>query len=120
MNKSVNVKSGEVFAIPLFLSEEKDTRSFSRNKFNDEGQAFAYCRIFEDLGGGGILIEVFDLTGTINEETAGVYKSNRLFSLVAVSALESQKNAGKNRIPGRLRQRIRFPIFGNWLGCRRD
>lgn len=35
MNKLANLTIGEIYAIPLFLSEEKDTKSFSRNKFTD-------------------------------------------------------------------------------------
>ncbi|WP_255424794.1 hypothetical protein [Aquimarina sp. BL5] len=42
MNKSANEHSGEIFAIPLFFSTEKDTKSFSRNKFEDKGKEFVF------------------------------------------------------------------------------
>ncbi|WP_299181596.1 Imm26 family immunity protein [uncultured Aquimarina sp.] len=95
MNKLANVSSGEIYAIPLFLSAEKDTKSFSRDKFQNKGKEFAFCRIIEDLKGGGILVEVFDYIGTLDESLSDIIKSNRLFPPISTSGLGIGKKRWK-------------------------
>jgi len=49
MNKLANVKSGELYAIPLFLTEYQDSKSFSREKFEEPDKQFVFCsRISEE------------------------------------------------------------------------
>jgi hypothetical protein len=67
MNKLANVKSGELYAIPLFITEYQDSKSFSKEKFEEPDKQFVFCRIIEDLGG-GILIEVFNKIGSLSAD----------------------------------------------------
>ena len=60
VNKLANVAGGEIFAIPLFLSDRSELERFKKSDFLGEDKKFAYCRVIKDLGGGGILIEVFN------------------------------------------------------------
>ena len=95
MNKLANVNSGEIYAIPLFVSDKPDNESFVREKFIDRGKNFAFCRVIEDLAGGGILIELFDLIGTIDQDLHTVINSKRLFNPVSVSGLGFYKKRWK-------------------------
>jgi hypothetical protein len=95
MKKLVNVNEGEIFAIPLFLSNEKDNKSFSRDKFKERGKEFVFCRVIEDRKGGGIIIEVFDLIGDIDQSLEDILKTKRLFKPVAISGLGIYKKRWK-------------------------
>ena len=95
MNKLANVTAGEIYAIPLFLSEEKDTKNFARNKFEDRGKEFVFCRVIEDNGGVGILVEVFDLIGEFNQDLNTIIKSNRIFQPIAISGVAVYKKRWK-------------------------
>ncbi len=95
MNKLANVISGEIYAIPLFLSDTPDIKSFSREKFQEEDRQFVFCRVIEDLSGGRILIEVFDKIGNLSTSIQEIISSKKLFSPVAVSGLGIYKKDGK-------------------------
>ncbi|MBQ4818698.1 hypothetical protein J8M14_01415 [Aquimarina sp. MMG016] len=43
--------------------------------------------MIDDLKGGGILIEVFDHIGVLNEPLSDILKSNRLFPPISASGL---------------------------------
>lgn len=79
------VKEGEIYAIPLFVSDKPDNTSFIRDSFHDKGKEFAYCRIIEDRLGSGILVEVFNLVNDLNIDIETIIKSDRLFPAVAIT-----------------------------------
>ncbi len=87
MKKLVTLNGGEIFAIPLFLSDEKSTKSFARNKFTDKGKEFVFCRIIEDRQGSGYLTEIFDLVGNFDESLDNILQSKRLFQPIAITGM---------------------------------
>ena len=87
MRQSSKLEEGEIYAIPLFLSDEKSTKSFARNKFTDRGKEFVFCRIIEDRQGSGYLTEIFDLVGDLNESLEKIISSNRLFQPIAITGM---------------------------------
>jgi len=54
-----DVIPGELYAIPLFLSDVHDMHRVILNVLRGKDSQFAYCRIIADLGSAGFLIEVF-------------------------------------------------------------
>ena len=48
-----NVIPGEVYAIPLFLTDIHPMTRVSLKDLRGDDKKFAYCRIIEDLGSGG-------------------------------------------------------------------
>ena len=95
MNNLANVKSGELYAIPLFLVEYPDSKSFSKEKFEEFDRQFVFCRIIEDLGGGGILIEIFDKIGNLRTKVQDVVSSKRLFNPITISGVGIYKKRWK-------------------------
>lgn len=95
MKKTTKLIAGEIYAIPLFLSDVSSIKSFSRNKFEDKGKEFAFCRIIVDKQGGGSLIEVFDLVGDLHQDLESIIKSERLFDPIATSGLAMSKKRWK-------------------------
>ncbi|WP_452229600.1 immunity 26/phosphotriesterase HocA family protein [Lacinutrix sp. MEBiC02404] len=95
MKKTTKLNGGEIYAIPLFLSGESSIKSFSRDKFEDKGKEFAFCRVIEDKEGGGIFIEVFDLIGNLNQDLESIISSKRLFQPIATSGLAMTKKRWK-------------------------
>lgn len=87
VNKLANVSGGEIFAIPLFLSDRSELARFKKSDFSGENKKFAYCRIIKDLGGGGILIEVFTLIDGLSPEIEDIIQSGRLFPPIAINGL---------------------------------
>ena len=87
VNKLANVREGEIFAIPLFLSDRSDLERFKKSDFSGKNKKFAYCRIIKDLGGGGILIEVFTLIDGLSPEIEDIIQSGRLFPPIAINGL---------------------------------
>ena len=53
MNKRANVKSGEIYAIPLVLENELDNKSFAKYRLDEYSNEFVFCRVIEDLGAEG-------------------------------------------------------------------
>lgn len=95
MKSLEKLKGGEIFAIPLFVSDIMDNISFSRNKFEDKGKEFAFCRIIYNKKGSGLIIEVFDLIGTLNQDLESIISSKRLFRPIAVTGLGIYKKRWK-------------------------
>jgi len=91
MNKLANVKSGEIYAIPLFLENELDNKSFAKYRFDEYSNEFVFCRIIEDLGGGGILIEVFSKKGNLKTELNDIIIYPRLFAPITISGVAIYK-----------------------------
>ena len=94
MQSIKKIKAGNIYAIPLFLpgpgkdgDMKENTVNYSKQDFKDRGQEFAFCRIIEDLGSSGILIEVFDIIGRLDIEPQKIVSNRRLFSPVLVSGL---------------------------------
>lgn len=96
------IKAGSIYAIPLFLpgsgkdgDMKENTVSYSKQNFKEKGQEFAFCRIIEDLGASGILIEVFDVLGRLDTDPQIIISSGRLFSPVLVFGLGIRKKRWK-------------------------
>ena len=87
VNKLANVTGGDIFAIPLFLSDRSELERFKKSNFLGEDKKFAYCRVIKDLGGGGILIEVFNLIDGLSPTVDGIIQSGRLFPPIAINGL---------------------------------
>ena len=87
VNKLANVRGGEFFAIPLFLSDRSELERFKKADFLGETKKFAYCRIIKDLGGGGIIVEVFNLINGLSPRIEDIIQAGRLFRPIAVSGL---------------------------------
>lgn len=95
MKKLVEQQGGEIYAIPLFISDIADNKSFSRDKYKDRGKEFAFCRIIVDKDGGGLFTEVFDLIGDLNQNLDSIISSRRLFDPIAISGLGIYKKRWK-------------------------
>lgn len=69
--KKTEVMPGEIYAIPLFLPTEdimENLKNYKKEKFDNRGKEFAFCRIINDKGGSCIFVEVFDQIGTLQED----------------------------------------------------
>ena len=86
-----NVIPGEVYAIPLFLTDIHFTTRVSLKDLRGDDKKFAYCRIIEDRGSGGILVEVFNKVGTLDISIEEVVESMRLFPPVIITPLPIRK-----------------------------
>jgi hypothetical protein len=95
MNKLANVKSGELYAIPLFMIDSADNKSFAKESFEEPDKQFVFCRIIDDFGGGGILIEVFDKTGNLKTTIQDIISSKRLICPVVISGVGIYKKRWK-------------------------
>jgi len=95
MKKLVTLYGGEIFAIPLFVSDIPSNKSFSRNKFEDKGKEFVFCRIIEDKEGGGFFAEIFDLVGSLDQNLESIITAKRLFRPLAISGIGIYKKRWK-------------------------
>ena len=75
-----NVIPGEVYAIPLFLTDIHFMTRVSLKDLRGDDKKFAYCRIIEERGSGGILVEVFNKVGTLDISIEEVVES--IYSLL--------------------------------------
>ena len=87
MKKLVEVRPGEIYAIPLFLSDRPANENFSREKMDGEDKEFCFCRIIEDQLGSGIIVEVFNIKGNLTTDLESIINSPRLFRPVAIAGL---------------------------------
>ena len=90
-NKLANVSGGEIFAIPLFLSDRSELERFKKSDFLGDDKQFAYCRVIKDLGGGGILVEDFNLLPALSPKIEEIIQSGRLFQPITISGLAIAK-----------------------------
>lgn len=79
------MKAGDVYSIPLFLTDVSGLTSFSRYDFTKEGMTFCFARVIEHRGGSGLIIEVFNIQGRIDIPLSEIISSSRLFNPVAVA-----------------------------------
>ena len=86
-----DVIPGEVYAIPLFLTDIHFMTRVSLKDLRGDDKKFAYFRIIEDLGSGGILVEVFNKVGTLDISIEEVVESMRLFPPVIIIPLGIRK-----------------------------
>lgn len=85
MNKrKLTVKPGDVYFVPLFLSHDISTKSYSRYKFGGEEQRFCFLRIIKDLMGSGLLVEVFNYVGDMESTVESITARERLFDPVLI------------------------------------
>jgi hypothetical protein len=92
----VSVTPGEMFAVPLFVSDEPVNKRFGARAFDGRGNEFAYLRVIAETGGAGILVEVFDRVGPVTAELEPVTVADRLFRPVAVAGLGIYKKRWKS------------------------
>jgi hypothetical protein len=86
------VHPGEVYAIPLFLTDVPTlTRFGRRDAFSGRGAEFTYCRAIDDERGSGLLVEVYDLVGPLDADLTTVIAAPRLFRPVATTRLAMHK-----------------------------
>ena len=79
------MQPGNIYSIPLFLSNVSGLKSFARYDFTQEGLEFCFARVIEDRKGSGILIEVFDIRGNIDTPVSKIVSCSRLFNPVVVA-----------------------------------
>jgi len=87
MKKLVELQEGEIYAIPLFVSDIPSHKSISKSKFEDKGKEFAFCRIIENKKGSGYFAEVFDLVGDLQQDLESIITSKRLFRPIAITGM---------------------------------
>lgn len=85
--KDLDLKGGEIFAIPLFIPYDTDMKRFSKKFHKEKNGQYAFCRIISDEQGGGYLIEVFSEVGCLNSSMEEIIQSPRLFSPIAITGL---------------------------------
>lgn len=95
MKSLEKLRGGEIFAIPLFLSDIMDNVSFSKNKFEEKGKEFTFCRIIYNKKGSGLIIEVFDIIGSLDQSLESIISAKRLFRPVAITGLGIYKKRWK-------------------------
>lgn len=89
-----NYVDGDMHAVPLFWAEELPEKRFSKKDFAGVKGPFALLRVISNERGGGLLAEVFDTVGSLDDlveslDDVGVDK--RLFRPVAVTSLPIDK-----------------------------
>ncbi|WP_413663090.1 Imm26 family immunity protein [Microbulbifer sp. CNSA002] len=82
--KSLKLEDGDVYFIPLFLTEDYSLKSYSRFKFGEGDQEFCFCRIVASEGGAGILIEIFDFVGPAGSDIESIINRPRLIDPVYI------------------------------------
>lgn len=90
--KDLDLKDGEIFAIPLFIPYGTDMRRFSKKFHNENNGQYIFCQIISNEQGGGYLIEVFSKVGDLNTNLEDIVKSPRLFQPIAITGLGIYKN----------------------------
>jgi hypothetical protein len=85
-----NITPGEIYAIPLHLTEVLPTKSMAKEKY-DPDATYAFARIIEDLAGAGVLIEIFRYLGKLNSPCDTIESSGRLIPPVTISGIEFTK-----------------------------
>lgn len=90
-SKLVKIAEGEIFAIPLFVSDKSPITRFSKKDFLGENKRFAFARVVTDTDGSGLIIEVLDLIGSIKTSLVDIVGSVRLFRPIVVSSLAIYK-----------------------------
>lgn len=72
------VEEGSIFGIPLFMfKDDWDLKLKLEDKDNDK--VFAFGRVIKDEGGSGVLVEIFNKTGSLNTEINEIVNSSLLF-----------------------------------------
>ena len=71
----------------LFLADIIDMTRVSLKDLRGDDKKFAYFRIIEERGSGGILVEVFNKVGTLDISIEEVVESMRLFPPIIITPL---------------------------------
>jgi hypothetical protein len=94
--KSRYADGGEIFCIPLFwLDEGYDSVNKLKLKKEDENKLFSFGRVIEDMKGCGILVEIFNATGTMSLDYEKIITSGRLFKPLFIFWLPIKKKRWK-------------------------
>lgn len=89
--KLVDVTAGEIYAIPLFVSEKSPRTRFYKRDFVGARRSFAFGRVISDEQGGGLIIEVFECVGSVETEIDEIVGAGRLFRPIATTSLAIYK-----------------------------
>lgn len=81
----MDVCGGELYAIPLFVSNDPTLTKYRKESFKGRGKEFVFCRVIKNMGGGGILVEVFNRVDDEQASVASIVTAPRLFRPVPVS-----------------------------------
>jgi Immunity protein 26 len=95
MKRLVSLNGGEIFAIPLFLSDIPENIRITKDQLEGRGKEFVFCRIISDQQGGGYFAEVFNLVGSLDQDLESIIKSGRLFRPISISVLGVYKKRWK-------------------------
>lgn len=86
-----SLAEGEIYAIPLFLSNvPRDTR-FKKSDFEGAGKLYCFARVVSLEGAKGNIIEIFNHTGSLDTPIEEIVAAPLLFRPVACSGLGIQK-----------------------------
>ena len=89
--KDLDLKGGEIFAIPLFIPYGTDMKRFSKKFHKEQDGDYAFCRIISVEDGDSPIIEVFSKIGRLNNSLDDILQSSRLFRPVAITGLGISK-----------------------------
>lgn len=89
--------AGDIFSIPLFVSDKPPLTIFSDRELSGPDKLFAFMRVIHNTGGGGFIIEIFDITGPLETPLDEILKSPRLFRPVAVTGLAIRRKRWRKR-----------------------
>ncbi len=93
--KLVELNEGDLFAIPLFLTDVSPVKSFARDKFEGRGAAFTFLRVIKDMRGGGYFCELFALVDTLDAPVERIIGAPRLCRPLATSGIGVLKKRWK-------------------------
>ena len=93
--KLVVINEGDLFAIPLFLTEVSPLTSFARDKFEGRGEAFTFLRVIKDMRGGGYICELFALVDGLEAPVERIIQTPRLCRPLVTSGIGVLKKRWK-------------------------
>jgi Immunity protein 26 len=82
---------GDVFAVPLFVVDKAPQKRFYEKDFSATAGPYAFARIISNERGGGLIIEVFNKTGDLDNSLNDLGPAKRLFRPVAITSLPIDK-----------------------------
>ena len=89
--KRPQVDPGNVYAIPLFVSDESPLTRFTKKDFSGADREFCFMRVIANEQGAGLVIEIFNRTGNLSTPVVEIVASPRLFRPIAISGLSIAK-----------------------------
>jgi hypothetical protein len=91
MKARTKLSPGELYAIPLFVSDQPILTRFTKKDWDRPDARFAFMRVIEDRAGSGIVIEVLNRVGSLDTPSAEIVRAKRLFRPVTATRLAIEK-----------------------------